>query len=239
MKAKRFVLLHGGFHGGWCWRDVASVLRAAGHHVTTPTQTGSGERRHLLSGEISLAMLGDDLVNHLEAEELDDVVLVGHSFGGCAISIAADRVPERIRHVVYLDGLVLHGGQTAFGVMPPDIVAARRRQIADEGGGLVWPVVPVTAFGIPADHPRAAWVARRLTPHPASTYDSPMPLRHAVGNALPCTYIACTAPAYPALAPVRDWVRAHSGWDWKELATGHDAMVTDPDGVAALLLAID
>lgn len=235
---KCYVLLHGALHGGWCWRDVAAILRAEGHQVTTPTQTGLGERRHLLSADITLATFGDDLVNHIESEELHDVVLVGHSFGGCAISIAADRIRDRIRHLVYLDGLVLQNGQTGFDMIAPHVVAARRALIASKGQGLFLPVVPVTTFDIPADHPEAAWVARRLTPHPASTYDSPMSLQHPVGNGLPRTYIACTAPAYAPLAPVRDWVRTQPGWAWQELATGHDAMVTDPAGVAAMLLGI-
>jgi len=93
-----FVLVHGGFHGGWCWRPVADRLNAMCHRVTCPTSTGLGERRHLLRADLSLDTLVHDLVNHLQAEELSDVVLVGHSFGGLSISGAADRVPQRIRH---------------------------------------------------------------------------------------------------------------------------------------------
>ena len=107
-----FVLIHGGFHGGWCWRLVAARLRAQGHAVTHPTHTGMGERRHLLRPDLSLDTFIDDLVNHLETEELADVVLVGHSFGGLSISGAADRVPHRIRHLVYLDSLIIQPGQT-------------------------------------------------------------------------------------------------------------------------------
>ncbi|WP_326538921.1 alpha/beta fold hydrolase [Pseudorhodoferax sp.] len=235
---RTYVLMHGGFHGGWCWRDVAERLRAAGHRVTTPTQTGMGERRHLLSRDLTLDTFAMDLVNHLVYEEIDEAILVGHSFGGCALSGAADRVPERIRHLVYLDALVLQDGESAFGVMPPDIVAARRKTIAEEGEGLFWPVAPVTAFGVPLDHPRAQWLAERLSPQPASTYDSPMRLRHPVGNGLPRTYVACTEPPYAPLAPVRAWVQAQPDWQYLELATGHDAMVLAPDALAELLLRI-
>src|SRR5947208_2776826 len=110
MTGKTYVLLHGAFHGAWCWRDVADRLRAAGHRVTTPTQTGLGERRHLLSAQITLDTFVEDLVEHLESEELEAAILVGHSFGGNAISGAADRVPGRIRHLVYLDAMILEDG---------------------------------------------------------------------------------------------------------------------------------
>ena len=118
MTGNTFVLLHGAWHGGWCWHDVAVLLRAQGHSVTAPTQTGLGERRHLLSGAITLETFVQDLVEHLEAEEIEDAILVGHSFGGMAISGAADRVPQRIRHLVYLDSMVLEDGQAFFDVLP-------------------------------------------------------------------------------------------------------------------------
>lgn len=235
MAAQCFVLLHGAWHGGWCWRDVAAALRARGHRVTTPTQTGLGERRHLLSGAITLETFVQDVVEHLEAEEIDDAILVGHSFGGLGISGAADRVPGRIRHLVYLDSLVLENGQAPFDVMPAEVVAARRALAAAQGGGLFLPVPPVSAFGVPEDHPAAPWMRRRMTPHPLGPYETPLRLRHPLGNGLPCTYLACTAPAYPTLAAIQRAVRARPGWAWREIATGHDAMITAPEALAALL----
>lgn len=237
---KTYVLLHGAWHGGWCWRPVADALRAAGHRVLTPTQTGLGERRHLLSRDITLDTFVADLTNLIEAEELTDAILVGHSFGGLAISGAADRMPERIRHLVYLDSLILEGGQSPFSVLPPEVVAARRRLVAEQGDGIAIPPAPVSAFGIPEDHPRAGWVRRRLTPHPAGTYESPLRLANPVGNGLPRSYIACTAPIYAPLEGVRQWVRRQPqpGWNWIEIATGHDAMVTAPEELARMLAAI-
>jgi len=235
--SKTYVLLHGAWHGAWCWRHVAEPLRAAGHRVFTPTQTGLGERRHLLSKDITLDTFVEDLVGVLEAEELQDIILVGHSFGGIAITGAADRVPERIRHLVYLDSLILEGGQSPFGNLPPAVVASRRAQIAEQGQRVFVPPPPTTAFGIPADHPDTAWVTRRLTPHPAGTYESPLRLRHAVGNGRPATYIVCTEPLYAPLEASRDWVR-RAGWPMLEIRTGHDAMVTAPAELAALLAAI-
>ena len=238
MTGKTYVLLHGAWHGGWCWRDVAALLRTQGHRVTTPTQTGLGERRHLLSGAITLETFVQDVVEHLEAEEIEDAILVGHSFGGLGISGAADRVPGRIRHLVYLDALVLDDGQAPFDIMPAEIVAARRRLAAEQGGGLFIPIPPVAAFGVPEDHPHAPWMRRRMTPHPLGTYETPLRLRHPPGNGLPCTYIACTAPPYPALEAIRGQVRTRPGWQWREIATGHDAMVTAPDALATTLETI-
>lgn len=231
-----FVLVHGGFHGGWCWRLVADRLRALGHRVSHPTSTGFGERRHLLRADLSLDVLVLDLVNHLQAEELTDVVLVGHSFGGLSISGAADRVPQRIRQLVFLDSLILQPGQTVFGALPPEVVAQRRQSCAQFDGVRCFPAPPVTAFGIPPEHPDAAWVERRLTPQPESLYDSPLALANPVGNGLPSTYIACTNPALPAVASSQAWARAQPGWRWMEMDTGHDVMVTEPQRLARLLV---
>jgi pimeloyl-ACP methyl ester carboxylesterase len=233
-----FVLMHGAWHGGWCWRYVADPLRAGGHRVFTPTQTGLGERKHLLTRGVTLETFIADLTNVLEAEDLEDVILVGHSFGGLAISGAADRMPERIRSLVYLDGAIPEGGQSAYGVLPAHVVAARRKLAAEQGDGLAIPAPPVAVFGIPEDHPNAAWVRRNLTPHPAETYESVLALQHPVGNGLPCIYIQSTAPAYAPLEGVRQWVKRQQGWRWREIATGHDAMVTAPAEVTRMLLEI-
>jgi pimeloyl-ACP methyl ester carboxylesterase len=233
-----FVLLHGAWHGGWCWRHVADALRAEGHRVFTPTQTGLGERKHLLTHAVTLETFVVDLTNLLETEELEDVILVGHSFGGLAISGAADRMPDRIRSLVYLDGTIPERGQSAYGVLPAGVVAARRKLAAEQGGGLAIPAPRVSVFGIPEDHPNADWVRRHLTPHPAATYESALALEHPVGNGLPCVYIQCAAPAYAPLEGVRQWVKRQQGWRLREIATGHDAMVTAPAEVTRMLLEI-
>jgi pimeloyl-ACP methyl ester carboxylesterase len=238
-ESKTYVLLHGAWHGGWCWRFVAEALRAAGHDVFTPTQTGLGERRHLLSRDITLDTFVSDLANVFEAEELDDVILVGHSFGGLAISGVADRMPERIRHLVYLDSMILEGGQSPFGVLTPEIVAARRKIAEEKGDGLTVPAPGLLDMGIPEDHPLADWVLRHLTPHPISTYESTLKLANPVGNGLPRTYLLCTHPLYPPLAPVRQWLSGQEGWHRKEIATGHDCMVTAPTELAAMLMQFE
>jgi pimeloyl-ACP methyl ester carboxylesterase len=131
--SKTYVLVHGAWHGGWCWKEVAEALRGMGHRVSTPTQTGLGERKHLLSKDITLDTFAVDIVNHIEAEELNGVILVGHSFGGTSITGAADKISNRIRHLVYLDSVILENGQSLFSVLPPDLVAARRKTVVRAG----------------------------------------------------------------------------------------------------------
>jgi pimeloyl-ACP methyl ester carboxylesterase len=235
--AQTFVLVHGAWHGGWCWSRVADRLRAAGHQVFTPTQTGLGERKHLLSKDITLDIFTKDIVNVIEAEELSNVVLVGHSFGGLAISGVADAMPDKIRHLVYLDSLMVEGGKSPFDSLPPDVVAARRKAAEESSGGLSLPAPPPSAFGV-SDAKDTEWVKRRLTPHPLGAYTSPLNIKGPVGNNLPRTYIACTNPSYAALEGSRKWVKAQPGWRWAEIATGHNAMVMAPDELTRMLIGV-
>ena len=235
--ARTFVLVHGAWHGGWCWSRVADRLRAGGHRVFTPTQTGLGERSHLLSKDITLDTFTNDIAGVIEAEELSDVVLVGHSFGGNAISGVADRMGERIRHLVYLDSLVVEGGQAPFDNLASEVVAARRKAAEESSGGVSLPNPAPSVFGV-LDAADAEWVRRRLTPHPISTYLSRLNIKGPVGNNLPRTYVHCTTPSYAALQASRDWVKAQQGWRWAEIATGHDAMVSAPDELTRLLIGV-
>jgi pimeloyl-ACP methyl ester carboxylesterase len=232
-RPRTFVLLHGAWHGGWCWERVAERLRVRGHRVTTPTQTGLGERSHLMSPNIDLGVFTSDLVNHLLWEGLSDVVLVGHSFGGNAISGAAEVVPERITRLVYLDALVPVSGRSTFDDYPAGMADQRIEQAQLTSGGLSIPAPPASAFGI-ADPTDAAWLEARLTPHPLRTYTSTQSFRDKPGNGLPAEYILCNDPIYGPLHGAR--ARARSlGWPVREIATGHDAMVTAPGALVDLL----
>lgn len=231
---RTFVLLHGAWHGAWCWRRVAALLRGLGHVVHTPTQTGLGDRSHLLSRTITLNTFADDLVNVLLWEDLNDVILVGHSFGGIAVTAAADRFPERIRHLVYLDSLIIENGQSPFSMVPVDVVEARRKLARESSGGLSMPVPDPSAFGV-TDPVDARWVRSKCTPHPLATYEDTLVLKNPVGNGLPVTYVA-VKPDYAPLAAVRTWVRRQAGWHYVEIEAGHDAMVTSPGTVVEVLL---
>lgn len=202
----------------------------------TPTQTGLGERRHLLSPGITLDTFVDDICAVLDFEELQDAVLVGHSFGGISISGVADRMPERVRHLVYLDSRILEAGQSMLDADPERSGAWQR--IAQESGGFSIRPPPATYFDCP-DPADVAWIARRLTPHPLGTFTSPLNLANPViGNGRPCTYLACMDPVYPWLEPCRTWARRRAGWGWAEVAAGHNAMVSAPAELAALLVRL-
>jgi pimeloyl-ACP methyl ester carboxylesterase len=231
-----FVLLHGAFHGAWCWARVVPLLRAAGHTVFTPTQTGLGDRAHLLHGGITLSTFADDLAAVLETEELTDAVLVGHSFGGIAISAAAERMPERVKHLIYLDSNLPQNGVCPLDLAVPAIAAARRRQAA-ETGGLSIPAPEPSVFGVP-DGPDADWLRRRMTPHPFGSMATSLNLQHSLGNGRPATYVFCTQPVYEPLAWARAIARQQPGWAWREIAAGHDCMVTAPAATADLLMEI-
>lgn len=229
------VLVHGAWHGGWCWRHVAASLRAHGHQVFTPTMSGLGERAHGLNADTGLSTCIDDIAGVICSEELQDVMLVGHSFAGPVISGVADRMPERLQQLVYLDALIVQNGQSALSLFSPEVQLERSRTIDPEGWRMAIPAPE--KFGV-TDPDQVAWLQRRLTPHPLKAYTEPLQLRHPVGNGVPKTYIAVTDPWYPPLAALREWVRAQADWDWREIATGHDAMVTAPDALAVLLMSL-
>jgi len=163
------VLIHGSMHGGWCWQRVAPLLRAAGHDVYTPTLTGLGERVHLAHPAVDLDTHIRDVLGVLEFEDLHEVILVGHSYGTMVITGVADRVPERIAHLVYLDGTMAADGQTALDFFPPEWRASRRAQVDAEGEGWrLLPPVDLTVWGIREDD--AAWVHGKLVPQPFKTF---------------------------------------------------------------------
>lgn len=231
--SKTFVLVHGIWHGGWCWDRVVAILRSRGHRVSAPTHTGLGERSHLMSPGITMSIFVDDIVNHLKFDNLNEVVLVGHSFGGAPMIGAADRVRERLSKLIFLDAAILNNGETWFGVLPNDIVVERKKQAEESSGGISLPVPPVSGFGVtkPED---VAFLESRLTAHPMATFTSPLNLSSPVGNGLPVAYIACTNPVYRPVASMHDRAR-RLGWPMNELATGHDAMVTAPEATADAL----
>ena len=237
VKGRSYVLVHGAFHGGWCWRRVEQRLAAAGHTVFTPTQTGLGERRHLLAKSITMDVFVEDIVNVIEAEELENVYLVGHSFGGGAVSGVADRIPERLRHLVYLDAGIPEGGKSSFDRLPPDVREARIKASDETSGGLSIPVPPASSFGLKtaAD---VEWVQRRMTPHPLRTYQTAPTLSNPVSNGVQTTYIRCTDPLYANVNSSAAYAKSRRDWQYFEIKTGHDAMVTAPDELTALLLRL-
>jgi pimeloyl-ACP methyl ester carboxylesterase len=235
-----FVLVHGGGHGGWCYQRVARLLAADGHTVYAPTLTGLGERAHLLSPAVDLDLHVDDVVAVLRYEDLHDVVLVGHSYGGMVITGVADRVPERIGDLVYLDAATPANGQSLVDVAGPMMNAARTFGRVENGIELVlYPEADLDSlryYGI-TDADDAAWVNARLTPHPWACFEQPLRLENeAALGAIPQSHIVCTSTI-----PTRDpalIARARAAGRFWDIDTGHDLMVTEPRAVADALLQI-
>src|SRR5258705_8103413 len=236
---KTFVLAHGSWHGGWCWRRVVDQLRGKGHVVYTQSYTGMGDRAHLLSKDITISTFVDDLVQVIQSEELTNVVLVGHSFGGVPISGGAYRMPEKIAHLVYLDSVLVESGRSAFSYYPPEEVDARIKAAEKATNGVAVPVpqqLPaVWGLGKEGD-PDYDWVRRRLSPHPLQSYTTALTFKAPVGNNLPRTYIHCTQPSHPVLEDSRKLVHSWTGWKWVDLPAPHDSMITHPDAVVGLVL---
>jgi pimeloyl-ACP methyl ester carboxylesterase len=234
-----FVLVHGSMHGGWCWMRVVPRLRSAGHDVFTPTLTGLGERVHLAHPGIDLETHIRDVLGVLEYEGLQDVVLVGHSYGTMVITGVANRLPERIAHLIYLDGVMARDGQAGLDFFPEEGRLAWQKLVDGEGDGwLLPPPADLTGLGVTADDD-TAWVRSKLVPQPFKTFTQPLRLTSTAGLDGPKTYIACLE------APVAGWrdemierVNAEPGWRYRELATGHDAMITAPSELAELLLEV-
>jgi pimeloyl-ACP methyl ester carboxylesterase len=234
-KPQIFVLVHGAWHGGWCWRRVANSLSAAGHVVFTPTLTGLGERAHLVRPGITIDDGATDVVNVIKAEELEDVILVGHSYGGGPVSLVADRIPEALKHLVYLDATILFDGQSLFSTLHPTVVAERLKLAEESSGGLTIPPPAPGVFGV-TDPRDAEWLRRRLTPQPVDCYRTPIRLNHPPGNGVKKTYISCTHPLYKPTRPAHDWAKSHKDWRYIELPCGHDAMVICPDALVEILM---
>jgi pimeloyl-ACP methyl ester carboxylesterase len=226
-----FVLVHGAWHGGWCWRDTAALLRAAGCAVIAPTLTGLGDRYHLRGPAVGLPTHIDDVLASIETEELTGIVLVGHSYGGVVAEAAARARPGLVRALIMLDAVVLSPGERLTDGASPEAVAKLR---ADSTDGFSLAPPPPSAFGVPDGNREAtAWLRRELRPHPIRTLEDAVP---AAGGSPPppTTYIRCTAPACPEGARWLAKAQARS-WPVVEIATGHDAMVIDPALTARIL----
>ena len=239
-RPRTFVLVHGAWHGGWCWRRVADVLMARGNRVFTPTLTGVGDRAHLFSKDISLQTHVEDILAVVETEELSDFVLVGHSYGGFVISGVADALRERVSHYVYLDASVppdmSPGASFSWADFnPPEAREARLKSVREQGNGVALPAPPPSAFAV-AKASDVAWLQRRLRPMPVGTYIGTFTFASSGSNGLKRTYIASSKPPYALLASTRNRIRDDNTWSFTTIEAGHDSMVTAPDELASLLM---
>jgi pimeloyl-ACP methyl ester carboxylesterase len=227
-----FLLVHGAWHGGWCWRHVADGLRAAGHRVLTPTLTGLGERAHLMTAETGIATHLADILAVLDCEEMADVILVGHSYGARPTALATAH--PAVRHWVSLDGVPVSEGATLFDGAPPELIEMVQAQLID---GLAMAPYPPELIGVPPGHPGYDWVARRQTPMPWRCLGEPMPAPPARFAEVSRTFVRALGNTLAGPANGQSEAVA-AGWPTVDIDSGHDLMVTAVAETVAALLAI-
>ena len=238
-----FVLVHGAWQGAWCWRDVSAALTAAGHRVHAVTLTGLGERAHLMSPAITLETHIADVVNTIEAEELSDVVLAVHSYAGMVGTAVADRLTQRLRHLVYVDAVVPKPGES-WSSTHTAAVREARLAAAQASADFSFPAPDVSVFGLTGAS--AAWAQRRQTPHPGHTYEAALEFDGRRVASLPRTFVNCTKPALATIDAIRPRLVDPKLWDgaWLggggirvvDMATGHAPMISQPTELARVLV---
>ena len=238
-----FLLVHGAWHGAWCWRRVTPLLAQAGHRVHAVTLTGLGERAHLLGPDIDLETHITDVMAAMDTEEMDDVVLVVHSYAGMLGTAVADRRPQRLQHLVYLDAVLPKPGES-WSSTHASATRNARIAAAQADAKYSFPAPDPAVFGLDADD--HAWVQRRQTPHPGKPYTHVLDFDPQRVASVPRTFINCTHPPLATIDISRQRMVDPKFWDgvWLpgsrvvEMATGHDPMVSDPQGLADILLGL-
>jgi pimeloyl-ACP methyl ester carboxylesterase len=235
------VLVHGTWLGAWSWKHVRRALQDAGHDVYTPTMTGCGERKHLMSPTVGLETHVLDVVNLIEYEELDRVILVGHSFAGITITGVADRLRDRMRRLVYLDALVPAGTRLS-GVIKgpngelPDYWLKRQQKFIDGYQMDFFAEYPLEMLIPKNDAANGAWVKRKLTTHAARSWSDDLELVNGGYSGLPKTYIRCTKQEYsPSSDRMYGAAYRNPEWDFIEFPYPRAPMITHPGPTAALL----
>jgi len=232
-----YVLLHGAWHGGWCYRDTAAKLRSDGHTVFTPTLTGVGERAHLSSESITLETHVRDVAGCIEAEEIEDVILCGHSYGGMIITQLADRISEKIKKLVYLDAFVPAHGESLIDLLSlalePEVaeqfIGGFRGSAQSNGSGMMEPI-PAEIFGILEKN--RPWVERRCVPQALATFEMPVLLENSKRLNIDKVFILANNwdPS-----PFRYFAKKYenqSGWKVIVMPSSHDVMIDMPNELA-------
>jgi len=229
-----FVLVHGAWHGGWAWRRVADRLRARGHIVFTPTLTGLGERAHLLHPRIDASLHIADVLSAIKYERLDDIVLVGHSYGGCVISGIVEAMPDTIRSIVFLDAFIPDNSDSTLDLVQPAVQEVIRAALAR--GETTVPVRDAAAFKV--NEKDRAWVDALATPQPIGTMTEKLTLTGARDHIPKKSYIR--ASGYPNVSFEKAYARAKADPTWRtyEVPCGHDVMIDAPDRLTEILLEV-
>ncbi|EFG84889.1 alpha/beta hydrolase [Novacetimonas hansenii] len=232
---KTFVLVPGAWHGSWCWKRVRAALTRLGHAVFTPSLTGLGERSHQLSPEVDLETHIDDVANLIRWEDLSDVVLVGHSYGGCIISGVADLMADRISALVYLDAFILEDGQSLHDTLPEEARQGQLDVAVAVGDGWRLPPIPAAVFNVNAAD--REWVDAKCTAQPLASFRQKLRLTREALDVGSVHYILATGWGLPMTS---FYEKAKVlGWATHEIAGGHDLMLDRPDELTSLLLQIE
>ena len=226
-----FVLVHGAWHGGWCYSRVAKILRAAGHEVFTPTLTGLGERSHLMRPEIDLDTHITDVLNVFKWEDLSNVVLCGHSYGGFVVTGVADAIADKIAAIVYLDAYVPCDGDSVMSLLSKERQAQILRDAQLHDNVAAAPPAP-ERYGV--NRHDIEWVRSKLTPHPLRAFQQPIRL---TGNHCKPKRTYVHARGQNDSAPLYEMYRRDPTWTIRVMDhVGHDQMVDDPATVAEILI---
>jgi pimeloyl-ACP methyl ester carboxylesterase len=226
-----FLIAHGAWSAGWSWKKMRPLIQDRGHELFTPTYTGVGERVHLAAPEIGLETHIADILGVLEFEDLQDVFLVGHSYGGMVATGVADRAPERLAHLIYLDAFVPRNGQSLYDLFPPEAQAAMREAVKKAGQGWLVPQNPLPPDTSETD---IAWITPRRMMQPLKTFEQPVTLTGAVDR-LSKTYVYCLRPGPEDV--FKDFARRaqSKGWNYFEIDSSHSPHITAPEALAVLL----
>lgn len=231
-----FVIVHGAWQGGWIWSRVAEHLRAQGHRVLTPTCTGLGERSHLVSRAVDMSTHVADILAVFKWERLDDVVLAGHSYGGVVITHVADRIPEKIRSLVYLDAFLTEHGQSLIELALPERQKQMRDGAAQFGEGWLVPGVSAAGYGI-ADPAERAWIDPLQVMQPLACLEQKADLTGAWQRVARKNYVLATRYDPSPFQKFHARFKADPAWRTYTIPTHHNMMVEMPERTAEILQA--
>jgi pimeloyl-ACP methyl ester carboxylesterase len=218
-----FVLVHGAWHGSWCWKRVRKLLQNQGHEVFTPTLTGVADRSHLASPEVNLETHILDIMNLIQWEELSDIVLCGHSYGGSVIASVADRIPDRIRALVYLDAFLLENGENLSEYISK----------VEDG----WKILPVLAEVFKVNNADREWVDKQCTIQPIGTWQQPINLTNGIDQIKNITYILAEGWGDGDSPFIPYYEQAQiKGWKTLKVTCGHDVMLDQPEELTSMLI---
>lgn len=228
-----FVLVHGSCHGGWCWKKIKLILETKGNKVYTPTLTGLGERSHLVQENTNLNTHIQDIVQEFIYEDLRDVILVGHSYGGMVIGGVAEIIPKKIKHLVYLDAYIPEDNKSGFDLVPGLIDIYKKRTLKDQGKEWLVASYEPQDWGV-NDPNDIMWMKSRLNPMPWHTHDQKLRIQNIQSKELEKSYIICTEFGDTFLKRIK---QGHN-WHFYECKTGHDSMIISPNELAQILIKI-